>query len=286
VLEGKLENTIDKRLLYYINYFMTQQSDNIIEGNDALANFYNKYDYSKFWKGKSYESAADKIAVARFMDIIKRDPMQKNNKFIDLGCGPGRMVQLYESRWDTFVLLDSSIDQLNEALTHVTDKTKSKIVLANAQKIPLKDASCDAGLCVRIFHYIANPDVVFKELHRILVPNGYFILEIPNKRNLKNRLRSLFRKNKNTARSPSLITQDTKKEDVVFINHDPKTIASLLKENKFEIIEILSVSNFRSAFIKKLLPISLLLLLEKYTQKPLSYIWFGPSIYYLIKKIS
>jgi len=56
-------------------------------------------------------------------------------------------------------------------------------------------------------------------------------------------------------------------------------VEDMLKKNGFEIQEKLSVSNFRSPLIKKIVPEAVLLALEDILQKPLSYLNFGPSIF-------
>ncbi len=254
------------------------------KSKDNLSDFYNDYDYMAFWHGRTYENHADEIAISRLLSIIKKDKLTKYSNFIDIGCGPGRMVHLYEPLWNEITLLDSSADQLKEAQEQVKDRDKSDVVLANAQKIPLQDDKYDAALCIRVFHYIYDPAEVFKEMNRILKPNGYLILEIPNKLNIKNRIRLIFMKDRGHASSNNEILRSKQKENIVFINHDPRRIETLLKLNKFEIVEILSVSNFRSPFLKKIFPISFLVFIEKFTQKELASLWFGPSIYFLVKK--
>lgn len=254
--------------------------------DNTLSNFYDKYDYMSFWNGRNYENNADEIAVSRLLSIVTKNQQAKNLNFIDIGCGPGRMVHIYEPLCKEITLLDSSIDQLKEAQGNVKEKNKLKTVLANAQKIPLKDGQYDALLCLRVFHYISNPEEVFKEMNRILKPGGYVILEIPNKLNFKNRIRSIFVKKHKDAGFDNQIIKSTRKEDLIFVNHNPKHISALLKSNKFEIVKILSVSNFRSPLIKKIFPVPFLILMEKLLQKVLALFWFGPSIYFLAKKNS
>ncbi len=251
---------------------------------DALSDFYDNYDYTSFWNGRNYENGADEIAVLRLLSIIAKDKSIAHLNFIDMGCGPGRMVHLYEKLWKEITLLDSSIDQLKEAQEKIKDKKKSKIVLANVQKTTLQDEHYDATLCLRVFHYISNPEEVFKEMNRILKPGGYLILEIPNKLNFKNRIRSIFVKRQKDAASDNQIIKSGQEDNLIFVNHNPKDISALLKLSNFEVVEFLSVSNFRSTFVKKIFPISFLLFIEKFIQKIFAFFWFGPSIYFLARK--
>jgi hypothetical protein len=70
-----------------------------------------------------------------------------------------------------------------------------------------------------------------------------------------------------------------------FVNHDPKVIKQLLSSNGFEVVETLSVSNFRFTILKKLFPTSFLFFVEKIVQKPLSRVFIGPSIYFLARRV-
>jgi hypothetical protein len=86
---------------------------------------------------------------------------------------------------------------------------------------------------------------------------------------------------------PVDIKTGTQKEDneIPFVNHNPQTVRKQLAQTGFKIEKTLSVSNFRSPTMKKIIPKSLLVKLEKAVQKPLAKTFFGPSTVYLLKKV-
>ena len=249
-----------------------------------LFNFYDDYNYISFWRDRDYENRADKMALSQLLNIAKKSGACL--KLIDIGAGPGRMVSLYESFCKKFILLDPSINQLKEAKKRVKNRKKAEIILADGQNIPLPDANCDTAVCIRVFHHISNPQEILQEMRRILKPGGYLIIEIPNKFHIKNRIISIFSKSNNHISINHRSQNKTEKRNFVFVNYNPKDIIALLKADKFEIIKVLSVSNFRAPSIKKVFPTSFLLFLEKYAQTKLAPFWFGPSIYFLAKKVS
>ena len=257
---------------------MTESTKDNNPKNEPVVS-YDGYDYSDFWKGRDYEDQADKIAVSRLFSLVKGP----HHKFIDVGAGKGRMAPLYENTWDKFVLFDSSRQQLEIAEKDIIHPDKAEFVVGTLEKMPFPDASFNAALCLRAFHYVVDAAAVVKEIGRILKPEGYLILEIPNKLHFKNRLGALLGKNSQNIFSADPINIATK-GDSIFLNHNPKTILKLLEANNLRVIETLSVSNFRSGFLKKALPISALLKLEKLTQKVLAPLWFGPSSYFLVRK--
>jgi ubiquinone/menaquinone biosynthesis C-methylase UbiE len=249
-------------------------------GNSPAA-FYDAYDYGTFWKGRDFEHLADHIAVSRLLTMIP----PPHRCLVDVGAGTGRMAPLYEMKWESFILLDPSKEQLRVAHEKLSHPEKAEFALGSAESIPLVDASCDTAICIRVFHYIESPRRAIRELYRILVPGGYLILEIPNKRHAKARLKALYSprtKQELASRDPKHISE--KNATFVFVNHDPEAIRDTLLTERFEIIETLSVSNFRHHIFKKILPLSWLLFFEKTLQLPFAKFWFGPSVYFLVRK--
>lgn len=69
-----------------------------------------------------------------------------------------------------------------------------------------------------------------------------------------------------------------------FYNYHPKYIEAIFQKSGFKIDEVLSVSNFRSANLKKIFGTKNLVRLEKGAQKLLAPVRFAPSIYYKLVK--
>ena len=63
------------------------------------------------------------------------------------------------------------------------------------------------------------------------------------------------------------------------LNYHPRHIETTLEKSGFKIQEVLSVSNFRQAFLKSLFGPRKLTLLDSLVQRPLGLMRFGPSIF-------
>ncbi len=229
---------------------------------------YDDYDYMAFWKGRDYENESDKFAVCSLLDKLP----YSFGAFADIGGGAGRMMSIYNERAESITIIDPSIKQLEEARRKTFCRHNISFNLGIVENIPFPDEFFNTALCVRVFHYVLQPREAIREIHRTLKVGGCLILEIPNKNHFKNNLKRWFVGNHDSSNK-------------IFLNHDPEEIETILCETGFKIIEKRSVSNFRSPIIKKLVPLRFLLFFERVVQKPLSAFWFGPSVYFLARRI-
>lgn len=243
---------------------------------------YDAYDYSTFWGGRDYENLSDRMAVTRLLRIVT-----PHDYIIDVGGGLGRLVPCYIDAYQHAALIDPSSVQLKKTQEYIGETYPNlSFIQGTAERLPLPDQSVDTILCVRVSHHIPHIAVAFAEYHRVLRPGGYVIMEIANKLHVKSRMKAFFTgKGKELASDvPVAVRVKGDEGSIPFVNHNPKNIARLFTESGFEIVSILSASNFRSGFLKSHIPLSFLLSLERLLQGRLGSLWFGPSIYFLVRK--
>lgn len=245
---------------------------------------YDKYDYPAYWEGREYEHGAEIIAISNLLSKIK-----KVKNIIEIGGGYGRLIKSYNFRGDKIYVCDPSGALLKIARLTYPSK-KYKFIHSNLGNLPKKVRSkyFDLAIMVRVLHHIKDLDKAFKSVHKIIKPNGYFILEFANKKHFKEVFKELAKgnftfpfeidpKDKRSAKN-------IRKKTLPFLNYNPDFIVEKLEKNGFIVIDKLSVSNIRSSTFKDHLSINNLLFFEKHLQKPLSYLNFGPSIFLLVKK--
>ncbi len=248
--------------------------------NDAQ---YDTYDYSTFWKGRDYEHAADSMVLT---ELLKK-ASGKNDCIIDVGGGLGRLIPYYVDLYKKSIVLDPSTVQLKRIQEEVGDRYPTvEYVAGVAETLPFADSSADTILCVRVTHHIPDFAVPAKEFHRVLEKDGYLILEVANKIHFKARLQALRKGNYKTLTlaDPMAVNADKREGSIDFVNHHPKTLQAILEQAGFEIVTVRSVSNFRSAVLKKYVPHKLLIAMERALQRLLASAWFGPSIYFFAHK--
>lgn len=243
---------------------------------DVVAD-YNGYDYKKiFWEDadRKYEDMADRLAIRRLLPC-------EMDKFVDIAGGYGRLADEYLPRAKEATLFDYSKTELQQAKDLYGDKIKTKA--GDIYDLPFPDESFDALMMVRATHHFKDMQKVSDELYRILNSGGVAVIEVANKRTLPKMWRYWTKKSEI---NPFSLEPAHLKElnDDGFYNYHPKYIEDVFKKSGFKIDTVLSVSNFRSAKLKKLFGTKNLVNMEKVAQKALAPVRFAPSIYYRLVK--
>lgn len=239
---------------------------------------YNGYDYKKiFWEDtdRKYEDLSDRLAIRHLLP-------RKIGKFVDIAGGYGRLADEYLNRAETAYLFDYSKTELKQAKDEYGDRIHTKS--GDIYDLPFKDGEFDCLMMVRATHHFSEIDKVLSELNRILKLQGTAVIEVANKRTLPKIFRYWFKKSDVNPfdRKPSHLKSLNKDG---FYNYHPKAMEEAFLRAGFKIEKILSVSNFRSPALKKILPLKQLVALEKFVQKPFAAIRFAPSIYYRLRKV-
>jgi ubiquinone/menaquinone biosynthesis C-methylase UbiE len=251
---------------------------------------YDSYDYLGYWSNREYENQAEKMALKKLLSEIPKD---KKGSMIDIGAGFGRQTPIYAPVFGKCVLLDSSEKLLAEAKSRLKKFSNLEFKLGKADELPFTDEQFEVAIIIRVVHHLLKPKGAFLEASRVLKPHGYLVVEFANKIHFRARVRAWLKGefgftnnlNPEEQRSPASI----RAKKIVFINHHPKIVENDLKEVGFKIIDRLSVSNFRSPLVKKIIPLPILLFLESHFSLLTSHYsllsYFGPTIFLLCQKV-
>jgi len=247
-----------------------------------MLHFYDdpEFTYTDYWTNRQYEHQSELLAISRLLG------KRKFKQVVDIGGGYGRLLPHLNHYCKSLTLIEPSLKQRQIAKDFLKKIKEVKIVSGTADKTKLKTGIYDLVIMIRVMHHLPQPESTFKELARLLAPKGLIILEFANALNFKARVISMFRSKPILPipvekRSKSNIDRGS----IDFVSHHPLYIKKLLARYGLKVIEILSVSNFRFEFLKKILPLPILLSLEKVSQKLLASAYYGPSIFFLLKKV-
>jgi SAM-dependent methyltransferase len=237
------------------------------------------HNYLHYWDGRGYEHAAEEIAIRRLL---------KGKHFgeaVDVGGGYGRLCVLLEEYATHVTLAEPSQQQLDIAKDFLKDHAEVDRKLMQADDLKFKDGSIDLLTLIRVMHHLPEPTTELKEISRVLSDDGYAIIEMANFAHARNRLKYLL-KGKRLPSKPVDIRSAAhiKKDEIPFVNHNPRTVITQLAHAGLRVEATLSVSNLRSPSLKKFVPKSAMLTVERLMQKPLASSYFGPSIFFLVRK--
>lgn len=238
-----------------------------------------KHNYLKYWEGRDYENAAEQVAIKRLL---------KGKHFrtaVDIGGGYGRLCLLLEKFADKVTLAEPSKQQLDIAKDFLKDHPEIDRKLMQADDLRFKDESMDLITMIRVMHHLPNPSLEFSEIARVLSDDGIFILEIANYAHARNRVKYAFKLKRLPLDPVDIRSEENKREDEIpFVNHNPKTVIKQLAHAGLKVDKVLSVSNLRSPTLKKVFPASAMLSVEKFLQPTLAKTYFGPSVFFLVRK--
>lgn len=151
------------------NYF-TQEKNKI-----NLKNFYEKefkWSHSTIYY---YDEFASQRKVKIILEEIKKQKV--SGRILDVGCGGGLLDRIIAQKLKTNVI---GCDISQSLLKKLPDNKNVKLVSADAFKLPLKDNSFKYVLCSEVLEHFENPQIVLKEIYRVLKNKGKVFITIPN----------------------------------------------------------------------------------------------------------
>lgn len=238
------------------------------------------HNYLKYWNGRDYEHLAEVAAINRLLRA------KKFHMAVDIGGGYGRLCVELERFADHVVLAEPSQQQLDIAADFLKDHPEVERKLMQADDLQFKDGGVDLVTMIRVMHHLPDPSNEFNEISRVLSSDGYAIIEVANYAHVRNRIKHLLKGKRIPAKPVDIRSAANKKKDEIpFVNHNPHTVVRQLAHAGLKVERVLSVSNLRSPGLKKVMPVGAMLRLEKWMQVPLASTYFGPSIFFLVKKI-
>lgn len=240
------------------------------------------YNYMGYWQKRGYEHRAEVMAVRNFL----KDKHFHNA--VDIGGGYGRLVPTITEFADTVTLVDPSRRQLDLAKDYLAEHPEVLRLHMQAAHMDFADESVDLVLMVRVLHHLTKPAPVFEEIARILDKDGYAIIELANSTHGRNRLRHILKAKRMPVEPVEVPSHSGVPREAKFaiptVQHNPQTVMKELAHAGLKVERILSVSNLRNKGLEKIMPKSIMLVVEGILQPTLATKFFGPSVFFLVRK--
>lgn len=120
----------------------------------------------------------------RYSNVIDRvNEGPAVQRILDAGCGNGWLASLYADKH-----MVVGIDLADGNLTRIRDKGIHAVKHNLDGALPFADAVFDTVVCSEILEHVFRPDLVLREVLRVLKPGGRVVLTVPNLHCMRNRL--------------------------------------------------------------------------------------------------
>lgn len=238
------------------------------EENPPICDYEGSDYQSVFWEegGRAYEDQVEAIALKRLLP-------DSGKLLLETGAGAGRNTPRYQG-FENIVLLDYSLSQLQLAQERLGIDHRYRYVAADVYHLPFIPGTFDTVTMIRTLHHMADAPAALRQVRQVLQPDGIFLLEYANKKNLKAILRYALRKQD---WSPFTL------EPIEFaeLNYDfhPRAVTHWLRDCQFEVERQLTVSHYRIGILKRLVPHRLLVGMDSLAQLTGDWFQLSPSVF-------
>lgn len=235
-----------------------------------ICDYENSSYRNDFWQdqGREYEDLAERLALRRLLPVSGR-------RLLDIGAGFGRLSEFYTG-YDEVVLLDYSRSLLREAQSRLGRDDRIRYVAADLYAMPFAQSAFDATIMVRVMHHVEDVPSLLGQVAHVLCHGGTYVLEFASKCHLKSILRYLSRQQQWNPfdQSPYEFVE-------MNFNFHPSWMRTRLLNAGFHVKRQLTVSHFRLASLKRLIPAPALAALDGLFQPTGDWWQLTPSVFVL-----
>ncbi len=128
-----------------------------------------KNPYQRFWHKKRFSE------VAKFIEPLS------NGKILDIGSADGMFTKviLDKSNAKEIIGIDVLASSVDWANNHWKLNKRLKFRIGDAHKLEFKSKTFDAVFALEVMEHVFKPQVVLREIKRVLKKNGYVIVLVP-----------------------------------------------------------------------------------------------------------
>lgn len=116
------------------------------------------------------------IESCRVRGVLKYIPQDESAQVLEVGCGAGNVLAQVRSKVRHGVDLSRFI--LRKAQNRLG--ASATVLCSTAEYLPYQDAQFDCVYCTEVIEHTIDPQVVIKEMLRVLKPRGVLIVTVPN----------------------------------------------------------------------------------------------------------
>ena len=129
--------------------------------------------YAPTW----HDRLANHVYAMRYRAVERMVTNVKAGSVLDVGCGTGDFVQLFDTSRTRYLGIDISENMIAECRRLFPGR---EFRVADGDAIDAPDASVDLVLSIGVLEYLKDPVSHLKELSRVTKPGGHIIVTVPN----------------------------------------------------------------------------------------------------------
>jgi SAM-dependent methyltransferase len=112
------------------------------------------------------------------LEALLRSHIKAQSQVLDLGCGRGGVVELFWRDVKLAAGLDPDVPSLVEHRA-----PGMPVIRGRGENLPFAGGSFDVVVCLWVLEHLEKPQIVLREVRRVLRPGGHFVFLTPNLRN-------------------------------------------------------------------------------------------------------
>ncbi len=139
---------------------------------EILDNHQRYLERVNFYRSSGYDLEKER-------DFILDKSMPISGEILEIGTGKGHFALALAKRGHSFISIDVSSQDQEIAMLNLRYyglEKQAVFKIENAEHLSFSDQSFDMIFCVNVFHHLKNPQMVLKEMTRLLWPSGKIIL--------------------------------------------------------------------------------------------------------------
>src|SRR5262245_21304417 len=120
------------------------------------------------------------FAMSAFEDLATVGVDVAGKRVLDLGSGMGSVAVEAALRGASAIAVEPGRGLREVACDRLREVGRGLVMAADAESLPLPDASIDVAVSLQVLEHVANPRAMLQEVFRVLRPGGVFLLPCEN----------------------------------------------------------------------------------------------------------
>ena len=126
------------------------------------------------WRASDVGHVTEELELSLVSELLGK---VRDKRILDVGCGDGALLARLVQQGAVAVGMDASPAMIQAAQQReYADGPDIGFVVGDARRMPFCDGTFDLVSAVTILCFVADPAVVFAEVHRVLKPGGRFVI--------------------------------------------------------------------------------------------------------------